>query len=161
MIFCARRNIVFKLGLLVGLLFATSAFAQKTFDIKNASKYFDINVRIAKCDDRTCRGEAAFSFYKKGGSTPYQVIKLDDTFAYVDLSTESPVDQTLSDDIREIVYVDDYDFDGMDDVAICNGLNGSYGSPSYNVYLSSRAAKKFVYSKAFPALVRISLCSMC
>ena len=40
----------------------------------------------------------------------------------------------------------------MEDVAICNGPNGSYGGPAYSVYLSSRAAGKFVYSKTFSHL---------
>ncbi len=40
----------------------------------------------------------------------------------------------------------------MEDVAICNGTNGSYGGPSYDIYLSSRAAKKFVYNKTFTDL---------
>lgn len=40
----------------------------------------------------------------------------------------------------------------MDDIAICDGANGSYGMPSYRIYLSSKAAKKFVYNAAFSRL---------
>jgi hypothetical protein len=128
------------------LLFAASSFAQQTFDLKDASKYFDIKVKVGKCEDNVCSGRATFSFYKKGSSAAYQVIELDDT--YVDLSDggEAAVNQTLLYDKQSIVNVDDYNFDGMEDVAICNGTNGSYNMPSYSIYLSSRAAKKFVYS---------------
>ena len=40
----------------------------------------------------------------------------------------------------------------MEDVALCEGTQGSYGMPSYQVYLSSRTAGKFVYDKKFSAL---------
>src|SRR5438045_3559571 len=67
------------------LLFSTSLFAQKTFDIKDASKYFDIKIKIAACDDATtCHGKGSYSFYKKGASTPYQVINLPETSIHLD-----------------------------------------------------------------------------
>jgi hypothetical protein len=40
----------------------------------------------------------------------------------------------------------------MEDIAIANGQNGSYGMPSYNIYLSSRAAGKFVFNAALSKL---------
>ena len=57
-----------KLTFLLIFLFTTSAFAQQTFDLKDASKYFDIKVNVAKCDDSYCSGKATFSFYKKDGT---------------------------------------------------------------------------------------------
>ncbi len=135
-----------KLTFILILFFSASAFAQHTFDLKDASKYFDIKVKVDKCEDNVCSGKATFSFYKKGGSVAYQVIDMEDT--YVDLSEggEPAVNQTLLYDKQSIINVDDYNFDGMEDVAICDGENGSYNMPSYSVYLSSRAAKKFVYN---------------
>ena len=140
------------LAIVVLLLFSTASFAQKTFEIKDASKFFDIKVKVATCDDTSCTGKATFSFYKKGGSVPYQVINLRDT--YVELTNDGTplVNTTLLYDAQSVINIDDYNFDGMEDVAICNGTNGSYNGPSYNVYLSSRAAKKFVYSPSFTAL---------
>ncbi|MBK8465238.1 MAG: hypothetical protein IPL32_05350 [Chloracidobacterium sp.] len=134
------------------LLASASAFSQKTFDIKNASKYFDISVRVEKCEDSVCSGETAFSFFKKGGAKPYQVIMLDDT--YMDISNDGKplVNTTMLYDEQSVISVDDYNFDGMEDVALCNGQNGSYGMPSYDVYLSSRKQGKFVHSKAFSDL---------
>ena len=40
----------------------------------------------------------------------------------------------------------------MEDVAICDGANGSYGGPSYQVYLSNKSAGKFVLSQPFTNL---------
>jgi len=134
------------------LLFSTSVFAQKTFDVKSASKYFDIKIKVAKCEDTSCTGKASFSFYKKGGTVAYQVINLPDTYVELGDGGKPEVNQTLLYDKQSSVIVGDFDFDGMDDVAICNGTHGSYGMPSYNIYLSSRSAGKFVYNAAFSKL---------
>jgi hypothetical protein len=138
--------------LLIILVSAVSIAAQRTFDLKNASKYFDVKVRVAKCDDDYCSGRATFSFYKKGSSTPYQVIDLPDTLVQLETGGKPLVNDTLLYDEQSVIDVDDYNFDGMEDVAICTGGNGSYGMPSYNVYLSSRAAGKFVYNAALSKL---------
>lgn len=137
---------------LVTLIAAISIAAQKTFELKNASKYFDVKIHVAKCDDEYCSGRATFSFYKKGGSTPYQVIDLPDTQIQLQADGKPLVNDTLLYDEQSVVNVDDYNFDGMEDVAISTGANGSYGMPSYNVYLSSRAAGKFVYNAALSKL---------
>lgn len=138
-----------KLTILFVLIFATSAFAQKTFDIKNASQFFDIKINVATCDDSYCSGKATFSFYKKGGTVAYQVISLPDTEIELGDGGKPEVNATLLYDKQSAVNVGDFNFDGMEDVALCSGNNGPYGLQSYNVYLSSRAAKKFVYNAAF------------
>lgn len=134
------------------LVFCGSAFAQKTFELKDASKYFDIKVKVAKCEDGSCRGEATFSFYKKGSDKAYQVIEMEDT--YIDLGDEGKpsVNETLLYDKQSVINIDDFNFDGMEDVAISDGTNGSYGMPSYDVYLSSKSAGKFVLNKALSEL---------
>jgi hypothetical protein len=133
-------------------LFSASAFGQKTFELKNASKYFDIKVEVAACEDGYCTGQAKFSFFKKGGTKAYQVIDLDNTQIQLSESGQPLTNVTLLYDDQSVVNVGDYNFDGIEDVAICDGPNGSYGGPSYRVYLSSRSAGKFVYSKEFSAL---------
>lgn len=142
-----------KLLILLIFLLCSSAFGQKTFDVKNASGYFDIKINVAKCEDSSCTGRASFSFYKKGAVTPYQTINLPDT--YIDIESGAPsVNETLLYDKQSVVDIGDFNFDGMEDVAICDGTNGSYGMPSYRIYLSSKAAKKFVYDPAFSKLGR-------
>lgn len=141
-----------KLLFLFVLVFCSSAFAQQKFELNDASKYFDVKVSVAGCDEYSCTGKATFSFYKKGGKTPYQVINLPDTYIQLGEDGTPNVNKTLLYDEQSVVNIGDFNFDGMEDVAICNGNNGSYGGPSYNVYLSSKAAKKFVYNKEFSAL---------
>ncbi|MFT3742786.1 MAG: hypothetical protein QM785_00700 [Pyrinomonadaceae bacterium] len=134
------------------LTFTPNIFSQAVFDLKNASKYFDIKVSVEKCDDGYCGGKASFSFFKKNGSKPYQVIELDDTQIQLSQTGQPLTNISLLYDDQSVVNVGDFNFDGMEDVAICNGANGSYGGPAYSVYLSSRTVGKFVYSKEFSAL---------
>jgi hypothetical protein len=139
--------------LILILLLASASFAQTTFDLKNASKYFDVKVEVEKCDGGFCEGAATFSFYKKGGVKPYQVIKLADTSVQLGDDDGKPlVNTTLLYDAQSVVNIDDFNFDGMEDVAICDGTNGSYNGPSYRIYLSSRAAGKFVFNQKFTDL---------
>jgi hypothetical protein len=134
------------------LAFCATVSAQKTFELKDASKYFDIKVSVADCDEYSCSGKASFEFFKKGGTTPYQVINLENTYVQLDEGGDPLVNKTLLYDEQSVINIDDFNFDGMEDVAICDGSNGSYGGPSYQVYLSSRTAKKFVHNPAFSKL---------
>jgi hypothetical protein len=134
------------------LLSSISVFAQKTFDVKDASKYFDVRIKVAGCEDGACRGAATFSFFKKGGKAPYQVIDHEETYVELGENGDPTVNVNLLYDAQSVLHVDDFNFDGMEDVAICNGTNGSYGSPSYSIYLSSRVAGKFVYHEKFSEL---------
>ena len=143
-----------KLTIALVLAFATTSFAQRTFDIKDASKYFHVKVTVAKCDDMFCEGKTTFSFYKKTGGTPYQVISLPDTQIDISNGGQPSVNVTMLYDQQSVVNVDDYNFDGMEDISLCDGANGSYNGPSYRIYLSDRKAGKFVYSPAFTKLGR-------
>ena len=99
------------------LLVAIPVSAQKTFEITDASKYFDIRVKVAKCDEDFCSGKATFSFFKKGGSTPYQVINLPDTQIQLVEGGQPSVNVSLLYDQQSVVNVGDFNFDGMEDVA--------------------------------------------
>jgi hypothetical protein len=125
---------------------------QKIFDLKDASKYFDIKITVESCKDGYCGGKAAFSFYKKGSSTAYQTINLPDTQIQLDESGNAQANVSMLYDSQSAVNINDFNFDGMEDIAICDGANGSYGMPSYQVYLSSKTAGKFVNDKAFTSL---------
>ncbi len=140
------------IGLLMFLGLSVSVSAQKTFELKDASKYFDIKVSVAKCDEISCNGKSTFTFYKKGTTDAYQVINLPDTYVDMGEDGKPSVNQTLLYDKQSVINIDDFNFDGMEDVAICDGANGSYGMPSYQIYLSSKSARKFVHSKAFSDL---------
>lgn len=82
------------------------------------------------------------------------MIDLPDTQIQLESGGKPLVNDTLLYDEQSVIDIGDYNFDGMEDIAICSGSNGSYGMPSYNIYLSSRAAGKFVYDPALSRLGR-------
>ncbi len=138
-------------SLFIFLTLSSAIFAQKSFEIKDASKYFDIKIKVEDCDESSCQGKGTFSFYKKGASTPYQVIEHEET--YIDLEWEGKiVTEKLPYNKQSAVDVGDYNFDGMEDVAICNGRYGNYGARSYDIYLSSKSAGKFVHNEGLSEL---------
>jgi hypothetical protein len=52
-------------------------------------------------------------------------------------------------DDQSVINFGDFNFDGWQDVAICDGTNGGYGMPSYRVYIYSNSTRRFVYSRPF------------
>ena len=45
---------------------------------------------------------------------------------------------------QSVVRFDDFNFDGIVDLAIQNGREGGYSGPSFDIYLYSMAQKKFI-----------------
>jgi hypothetical protein len=138
--------------LLTVLLFSTCAFAQIKFDVKNASKLYDVLIDVEKCEDKICEGKVTFTLFKKNSRHKFQEFKLDDTSFMLGDNDKPSVNVTRLYDEQSAVSFADYNFDGIDDLALCDGNNGGYGMPSYQIYLFSRDAKKFVHSEPFSEL---------
>ncbi|HEX6622916.1 MAG TPA: hypothetical protein VF064_04340 [Pyrinomonadaceae bacterium] len=143
--------------------FAHVSFAQgEEFRIERASKKYDLAVRVEECggpeqrdDPDTCGGPARVSFYRKGAKTPFQTLRLPNVEIYRETLAHNP--QTSAKPRRlyaeEYGFVfDDFDFDGAEDLAICNGRNSGYGGPSYSVFLFDAKTRKFVENRRLSAL---------
>lgn len=129
-------------------------FAEVKFDVKNASKNYDVLIEVEKCDDRICEGKATFTLFKKGQTTPFQVFKLIDTSFLLGENDRPSVNVTRLYDEQSAVNLSDFNFDGIEDLALCDGTNGGYGMPSYQIYLFSRRSGKFVHSPGFTELAQ-------
>jgi hypothetical protein len=132
---------------------------QRTFESKDASTYFDIKISVEKCDEIGCSGKASFAFFNKDETNPYQAINLHQVISlpntFIGLDEGNPnVNETRLYDQKSVVYIGDFNFDGIEDVAICDGQNGAEGMPSYQVYLASESTGKFVNNKALSDLVQ-------
>jgi hypothetical protein len=57
-------------------------------------------------------------------------------------------------DDQSVINFGDFNFDGYEDVAICDGNNGGYGSTSYQVYLYSKRLGRYVHDPAFSELAQ-------
>ena len=141
------------------LLFASTAlFAQKTFLVKNASKTFDVKIKISACDDDICEGEAVFYLSKKNQKRTFQTIEMPNS--YFNLGEEQKPTANLIElygmNNSGITFAD-YNFDNIEDIAIRNGNGGVYGSPSYDVFLFSKLENQFVRNADLTALASDNL----
>jgi hypothetical protein len=139
-----------KLTLLIILMTAIPSLAQQQFKLTDASKRVDVQIDIGKCEDSEC-APAKFSFFRKGAAEAFQVVDLERTQMWFD---EPLANVTLRYDAQSIINFDDFNFDGVEDVALCDGNDGGYGAPSYQIYLYSPRQKKYINSPSFTALTK-------
>lgn len=132
------------------LLFCAAAFGQQKFEMKNASKIYDVRMEVERCEDDTCDGKLTVELFKKSAAKPFQVINLDGT----EFNTDEVklVGGKRMYDYQSVVFFEDYNFDGAADLAIRDGNNSGYGGPSYQIYLFAPRSKKFVHSQPFTDL---------
>ena len=139
---------------MVLLLAALPVMAQERFDLKNASRQFDVRIEVASCENKICEGMATYTLFIKGTAKRFQIFKLANTSFLLDESNKPPANRTLLYDQQSAINFGDFNFDGTEDLALCDGTKGGYGMPSYQIYLFSRQSKKFVNSTAFTRLAQ-------
>jgi len=135
------------------VLLCYPVLAQERFDIKDASRDYDVRVEVAKCAGDICDGKVTFTLFKKSKSKPFQIFTLADTSFLLDSKKSPPANKTLLYDEQSALNFGDFNFDGMQDLALCDGKRGGYGMPSYQVYLFSQTANKFIFSPSLSKLV--------
>src|ERR1044072_2349716 len=148
--------------LLLLLLIAGTAHAEETLRVQNVSKKYELEVRVAGCggaerlnDDNNCDGPARVNIYRKGAKTPFQVLRLSNLQLYKDTAAYSPETSKKPRGIyaeEDTFIFEDFNFDGEEGLAICNGRDGGYGGPSYNVYLFNKRSKRFVENRRLSEL---------
>ncbi len=134
------------------ILFVTVAVqGQRNFRLNDASKKVDVSIDVGKCDrgDSGMCGPVTVRFFRKSSTKPFQRILLDRTSMWNPTPKANVINRY---DDQSVINFGDFNLDGAEDVAICDGSNGGYGGPSYQVYIYSVRSKKFVHSKAFTKL---------
>ena len=146
----------FKAALLL-LLAAHVSSAQETLKVRKALRGYEMTVRLSSCgdDEDKCSGPALIRIFRKGEAAAFQSLRLPSVEIYretVEHNDEtSPNRRGLY--AEEYSFVgDDFNFDGLEDFAVCNGREGGYGGPSYNVFLFDRKSGRFVESRALSRL---------
>lgn len=132
---------------------AGGCFAQENFLLKNASKNFDVKIKIAKCEGDVCEGKATVYLLKKGNRDVFQTIEMPNM--YLELGSDKKPTANLIELYGENnsgVVFEDFNFDGVEDLALRNGNDSSYGGPSYDVLLATKPANKFVKNRALTKL---------
>ena len=144
------------------LLAEQVSLAQETFKIENASKNYNLVVKVAACGGKEqfnmpnmCGGAGQVSIYRKNAVSPFQVLNLKNIEVDKEQIAFNPeIDKRarkLYDDEYSFIF-GDFNFDGKEDLAVCNGRNGGYGAPSYNVYLYNSNLNRFFENKKLSEL---------
>ena len=117
------------------------------FRFTRVSKAFDFTVRMRvhmpQGMDEYREGPAEILISDKGSATPFQTNAFENVWVSFGpdgnpLTNTSP----LYDD-QGLINVGDFNFDGHEDFAVQTGNEGSYGDPSYSVYLYAPSEKRF------------------
>lgn len=123
------------------LLVASTSKAQFKFLANNSSDQYKAKIFVDKCEGNACGGKATVIIYDK--VTDREI----DTFHSEDLDFGLTETQNAKLGWLELgkyqtpLIFGDFNFDGLEDLAIRNGNNGAYASPSYQVYLTSKENK--------------------
>ncbi|HEX8194773.1 MAG TPA: hypothetical protein VF571_01065 [Pyrinomonadaceae bacterium] len=144
-----------KTAALIFLLGALT-FGQEKFEVKTLSTNYNLKVETENCADSHCNGKTQFFLFWKNASKPFQIFKFDNTLLLLDKSRHVEIAKIKDKPKgkRSNIYLEDFNFDGNDDLALPDGANGGYASQSYKIYLYSPGKKKFVYNSDFTKLVQ-------
>ncbi|HKP36589.1 MAG TPA: hypothetical protein VJT71_06995 [Pyrinomonadaceae bacterium] len=133
-------------------LLCASAFAQGKFTVKDGSKNYDVRVEVATCDAERCEGPVTFTLFRKGQTNALQTFKLEDSSFLID--EKQPTSPVMAYEKQSAFTFEDYNFDGIPDLALCDGNYSGYGGQSFQVYLFAPRRKLFVLSPGFTRLAQ-------
>ena len=136
--------------------------AENVSVIRKASPQWDFIVHATGCDAALsyphCEGPGIVDIYEKNVGRLFQRIRMK-TF-FVELDGKGDVSSNLTELYGENnngLVVDDFNFDGSDDIALRNGNDGAYGGPSYDIHLYDATGKRFVINDALTELASSNL----
>jgi hypothetical protein len=157
-----RRSAVVVACVLSLLACMRAARGAETIKVQNVSKSYDLEVSVAACggegqdgDANRCSGPATVRVFRKGSKTPFQTLRMPNVELYKDTAAFSPETSEKPRGLyaEEYSFVfDDFNFDGREDLAVCNGRNGGYAGPSYTVFLFDKRAGRFVENRRLSRL---------
>lgn len=134
------------------ILLGPLCFGQYQFEVKNVSKNYNAIIHMENCVDDRCKDRGTVELFDNKNS------KIQ-TFVSDDLIFDLNPDQKLvpgkmiqlSTD-QSPVIIEDFNFDGTEDIAVRNGSMGNYSGASYDVYVFNTTKMGFVKSKELTEL---------
>ena len=131
-----------------------------SFQINSASGKYDFTIQFDKdCDQNnketmgSCEGSGAVTVLAKSSKRQLQTFRMENIFLSFTDKSEPLINSAELYEYQGVINVGDFNFDGHEDLAIQNGNNGSYGGPSYDVYLYNPASRKFVLNEPLTNLI--------
>jgi len=121
------------------LICAAFINGQREFKLVSNSKNVGVTVKVGECSAKIpYHCPAKFQLFHKGNNRPFQTISLVTSFSDPN-------------DIQDIEF-GDFNFDGLEDLAISDGRNGGYLTASYHIFLFSRELRRYVHNADFTKL---------
>jgi len=137
------------------LLMGYCVQAQFKFTANNSSNNFKAKIFVENCTTGYCDGKATIILYDKITDKEMQTFTSKDlNFGLTEMQNAQLGWLDLGKYQTPMVF-GDFDFDGTEDLAIRNGNNGAYASPSYDIYLSTN--NKFVLNTSLTKLASENL----
>jgi hypothetical protein len=145
-------------ALLLLLLAARVSSGQETLRVQKALRGYDLTVNLSGCGDEAdkCSGPALVRIFRKGEAAPFQTLSLPRVEIYRETVEHNDETGAKPRGLYEEEYSfvgGDFNFDGLEDFAVCNGREGGYGGPSYNVFLFDKKTGRFAEN---PRLSRLT-----
>ncbi|WP_415328319.1 XAC2610-related protein [Chryseobacterium sp. MMS23-Vi53] len=143
--------------LLPFVLLGTTVFAQQQFELKDASKNYDVKINVENCSKEECQGKASIELFDKKTSKKFQTLTSENLNFYLNEDQKPTANIIRLYDEQSPLIFDDFNFDGTEDIAIRNGNESGYGGPSYDVYVFNITKKQFVLSEELTGLAHENL----
>ncbi|QIL38518.1 hypothetical protein G7074_04040 [Pedobacter sp. HDW13] len=127
------KNLIFSCAF---LLIGYSLQAQFKFLANNSSNNFKAKIFVENCTTGHCNGKATIILYDKITDQEMQTFTSKDLdFGLTEMQNAQLGWLDLGKYQTPLIF-GDFNFDGTEDLAIRNGNNGAYASPSYDIYIS-------------------------
>ncbi|MEI7484695.1 MAG: hypothetical protein WCK13_08285 [Ignavibacteriota bacterium] len=139
------------------LAFTVLSSAQSEFTVKDGSENYSAIISVSKFVNNDCSGPGTVTLYDKSTGNLFQSFKSDNLCFYLDGKSTPSVNVIELYGEQSPLIFEDFNFDGYEDLAISNGNNGSYSSPSFDVYLYSPSSEKFVRNSALTEIASVNL----
>lgn len=138
---------------------APVAALPRVFDVHNASTHHDFRLALAPAsgDEEECSSAADLVIFLHGTATETQRIHLESVCVVRDDAGGLRVNTGQPGDAEGTLQIDDFDFDGREDLAIQVNHEGSYGGPTYRVLLGLATPGEFAFSPALSNLGGLGL----
>lgn len=126
--------------------------------LQRASKNYDFLLTLDEpCSEQTCESSGSLAVLRKAADKPLQIIALPGVFLSRSDNGEPLVNSAQLYGYQGVINVGDFNFDGAEDFAVQNGNHGSYGGPSYDVFLYDQRQQAFRYAHAMSELIASTL----
>ena len=132
----------------------TTAPTGEPLRLDRASPRYDFLLALDEpCSEQTCEGSGSLTVLHKATGKPLQIIGLPGVFLSRSDSGEPLVNSAQLYEYQGVINVGDFNFDGAEDFAVQNGNRGSYGGPSYDVFVYDQHQQAFRYARAMSELI--------